>query len=163
MKIFIYVLSLFFFLKFGWTIAQQVDRLNQELPQSIYLDLATTVIVGDASINYELPLQTQWLLRFGIGVGYYVGWETDASKTSAGLLSMVNFITDGSSSHFECGAGLSLNRIVNEYDSVYIKIYPAFITGYRYQAYDSGFVFRTGLGFTFAFGYALYLSFGTTI
>jgi hypothetical protein len=147
----------------GFAIAQQVDSINKDIAQSIYLDLATTLIVGEVSVNYELPLQSHWLLRFGIGMGYYIGWETDASKTSAGLLSMINFIPGGSSSHFECGAGLSLNRIVDEYDSVYIKIYPAFDIGYRYQSYEGGFIFRTGLGFTFAFGYLLYLSFGTTI
>lgn len=162
MQIFSNILLLFFLMNSGFTIAQQVDSLNQELPQSLYLDLATFLIVGNLSINYELPLQSQWLLRFGIGLGYDSGYYEKESRTTAGLLSMINFITEGSSSHFESGAGISINSI-NDGEGSQWKIYPAFIIGYRYQAYDGGFIFRTGLGATLAFGYLLYLSFGTTI
>ena len=146
-------------MNFGLTIAQQIDSLNQKLPQSIYIDLATIVYDGNASLNFEFSLQKQWLVRVGVGAGYALYPE----DISIGLLSMINFISSGSSSHFECGAGGSINRIKNYENKFEWKLYPAFIVGYRYQAYDGGFVFRTGLGFTFAFGYLLYLSFGTTI
>jgi hypothetical protein len=143
-----------------WTIAQQADTLNRELPQSLYLDLATIIYFGNASINYEFSLRKQWIIRLGVGAGYSL---YGGDKTSVGLLSMINFITSSNSSHFEVGAGGSINRMKDYKNKIEYKIYPAGIAGYRYQSYEGGFTFRTGLGFTFAFGYLLYLSFGTTI
>ncbi len=75
---------------------------------------------------------------------------------------MVNVLTSGSSSRFEIGAGGSINR-TNEDGNMQWKILPAFDVGYRYQSYSGGFVFRVGLGYTFAFGYPFYISTGFSL
>lgn len=161
MKINIYILTILLLHIPLRTDAQQVDSLSPRVPASLYLDIATALLVGNVSINYEAPLQNHMLLRLGFGAGYYSEWEGE-SKTSVGLLAMVNFLTTGSSSRFEIGGGGSINRN-NTGGNMEWKVLPAFDVGYRYQAYSGGFVFRVGLGYTFAFGYPFYISTGFTL
>lgn len=158
MKLYIYILAILLLHIPLRTIAQQVDSLSPGVPASLYLDIATALLVGNVSINYEAPLQDHMLLRVGFGAGYYLGWETENS-TSLGLLAMVNVVTSGSSSRFEIGAGGSINRTY-ESGNMQWKVLPAFAVGYRHQAYSGGFVFRVGLSYTFAFGYPFYIGVG---
>jgi|GEM_PF-6090317 len=161
MKIYMYILIILFLLFPVRTAAQVIESLNPGVPGSLYLDIATALLVGNVSINYEAPLHNQMLLRIGFGVGYYLEWEAE-DATSSGLLAMMNVLTSGSSSRFEIGAGGSINRIYEDGNMEW-KVLPAFDVGYRYQAYSGGFVFRVGLGYTFAFGYPFYISTGFTL
>ena len=140
---------------------QTIDSLMHRVPASIYLDLSPLLLAGNISANFEIPWQNHILFRFGLGTGYLSEWE-HGTTTSIGSLAMVNFLTTSSAYRFEFGAGGSLNRN-NDQGNIEWKIYPAIVFGYRYQEYSGGFVFRTGFGFTFAFGYLLYISFGSSI
>ena len=143
------------------TLAQQTDSLNLRVPESLYLDISTLLLIGNASINFETPFSNHILFRTGLGGGYVAGILDHSGETSFGLLAMVNFLTAGSSYRFEFGLGASLNKMFKENrDNSEWKGRPALVVGYRYQSYSGGFVFRIGLGYTFAFGTPLYLSFG---
>jgi hypothetical protein len=153
----------------GQTKAQQPDSLNVAVPSSWYLDIATLVLEGNGSINYEAPLSKHTLLRVGCGYGYLLGIDNEGTATSLGLLTMVNFLTSGSNYRFEFGAGGSINRITSSNnwfrgsETPQWRAYPAVVLGYRYHPYSGGSVFRVGLGFTYAFGTPLYVSFGVSL
>lgn len=157
MKIHIYILTIFLLQFHTLTEAQQVDSLNPGVPGSLYLDIATILLAGNASINYEIPLKKHTLLRIGFGSGYFAEWEAETT-TSIGLLVMMNFLTSGSDYRFEYGIGGSINR--NKGETTKWKVFPAFVIGYRYQSYSGGFVFRIGLGYVFSYGFPLYSSVG---
>ena len=160
MKIHIVLTIVFLFIT-GRTEAQQADSLNPGVPGSLYLDFATILLAGNASINYEIPLQNHTLLRVGFGPGYIVELFESRGGTSLGLLAMLNFLTTGSAYRFEFGIGGSINRI--EKRTTEWRTLPAIVVGYRYQSYSGGFVFRIGLGYTFSFGFPLYVSIGLTL
>jgi hypothetical protein len=157
MKVYIYILIILLIHIPGRTEAQEVDSLNPGVPGSLYLDIATVLLAGNASINYEIPLKKHTLLRIGFGSGYFAEWEEETT-TSIGILVMVNFLTSGSDYRFEYGIGGSINRITEE--TTKWKALPAFVIGYRYQSYSGGFVFRIGLGYVFSYGFPLYSSAG---
>jgi len=161
MKIHIYILTILLLFFSGRTEAQQADSLNPGVPSSLYLDISTALLMGNASINYEIPLQNNTLLRVGFGPGYIVELFESRGGTSLGLLAMVNFLTSGSAYRFEFGIGGSVNRV--EKRTTEWKALPAIVIGYRYQSYSGGFVFRIGLGYTFSFGFPLYVSVGLTL
>jgi hypothetical protein len=157
MKIYIYVITILLLHISERIEAQQVDSLNPGVPGSLYLDVATVLLAGNASINYEISLKKHTLLRIGFGTGYFSEWETETSS-SIGLLVMLNFLTSGSDYRFEYGIGGSINR--NKGETTEWKVLPAFVIGYRYQSYTGGFVFRIGLGYVFSYGFPIYSSVG---
>lgn len=157
MKIYIYVITILLFHFPDIIEAQQVDSLKPGVPGSLYLEVATILLAGNVSINYEIPLKNHTLLRIGFGTGYFSEWEHE-STTSFGLLAMVNFLTSGSDYRFEYGIGGSINR--NKGETTKWKAFPAFDIGYRYQSYSGGIVFRIGLGYVFSFGFPIYSSVG---
>ena len=120
-------------------------------------------------MNYEMPLSEHALLRVGCGLGYLLGFEPEGMASSVGALSMVTFLTSGGSYRFEFGVGASINRITSGNNWFHgsaaplWRAFPALLVGYRYHPYSEGSVFRVGLGFTYAFGAPLYVSFGTTL
>ena len=83
---------------------------------------------------------------------------------------MTNFVMGGTRSGFEVGGGASLMKI-NETDGnpdSYLerpgwRVFPAFTLGYRYEPPSGGFLFRAGVGYTYAHGAGLYLSFGSSL
>ena len=69
--------------------------------------------------------------------------------------------------HLELGAGLSLNQVTKDYSSKWgeadWKLLPNVVLGYRYHPYSGGVIFRTGIGFTYAFGQFFHVSLGCTL
>jgi hypothetical protein len=169
MKTQIQLLVVCLLLASGQTKAQQADSLSVAVPSSFYVDIATMVLGGNGSINYEMTLSKHILLRVGCGLGYLLGFENEGTATSVGALSMVNFLTSGSNYRFEFGVGASINRIASSNnwfhgsETPLWRVYPALVVGYRYHPYAGGSVFRVGLGFTYAFGTPLYVSFGVSL
>ena len=145
--------------------AQVSDSSGMKLRNTVYLDIATFVFGGNASINFEAPFGEHTLLRCGYGFGYLVQFD-NGTVYSSGLLAMMNFVTSGNNSRFEGGIGgsfVQINRSTNIFLSAGSKLLPSFAIGYRYQPQTGGFVFRIGLGYTYAFGAPLYISLGSTI
>ena len=144
--------------------------MHPKVPGALYLDIATVVLAGNASINFELPIQDNTLLRVGLGRGYLARFDRGTVQSS-GVITMVNFVTSGSDHRFEIGAGGSIVWIdsynvgvlgIRREDPGFIAL-PAFLLGYRYHPYSGGFLFRFGLGYTYAFGAPLYVSVGSTL
>lgn len=168
MKWRILLVSFWLLIVLGRADAQQVDSLNLRVPGALYLDVATIVLAGNASINYEHPIMGHTVLRVGFGLGYAARIGESTVSSSSGVLAMVNFLSVGGSHRGELGLGCSLNRTQGRTpffsrSTQDLKVFPAFTIGYRYHPYSAGSFFRIGLGYTFAFGFPLYISGGLTL
>lgn len=148
--------------------AQSKDNVELVLPAAIYVDLSTLIFVNNISINYDHPLSETVLLRAGVGTGGSFSAGGDGpSHSGRGILLMANYLTPGKYSHLELGAGLSLNQVTKDYSSKWgeadWKLLPNVVLGYRYHPYSGGVIFRTGVGFTYAFGQFFHVSLGCTL
>jgi hypothetical protein len=145
---------------------ENTDNLKLLEPQKIsppssvlYLNIGSLGTYTSATLNYEHLL---WKPTKGVFKSYYANFDVGVfavidliSSVNEGLTSTVGIVglTGKRNGHFEVGMGVS--TLFDSQGEVYPV--PDVTLGYRYQR-ESGFMFRTGLGFI----QGLYLSFGTS-
>ena len=148
----------------------------------IYGEVATGIVVGSLSVNYE-RMVTDWLsLRAGVGVAVSPDWHfnlcfdfsgsgctedgsgsQDDTNFSGGLNLMANFLVGGENAWMlELGLGASLmfgkGQLFNL--GADVNVSPAASLSARYQPLDGGFFFRGGLLWTYGVGLPIGFSFG---
>ena len=135
----------------GFLVLPAPLRAQQPEPGNIvYAEIATVVLFGAVSVNYERVLHPHFSVRGGFGAGYAL-----LGGAGLGPQVMVNFFTRGPNSKFEVGAGASL--IYRSADWVPT---PAFSIGYRLQQTRAGFFLRAGLAWSYWFGVPFQVSLG---
>jgi hypothetical protein len=157
------------------THTMQSDSLPSLAKNALYLEIATIVLAGGASMNYERMLTDNISVRTGLGAGYYTSLSsTYSDATAIASMGMLNLLTAGNNHKFEIGAGVSVILPVKNKKGVLhflgdrdfipgkISFMPAFALGYRYQQSEGGFFFRAGLSLTYLFGFPFQLSAGYT-
>jgi hypothetical protein len=147
------------------------DSLLPAARNTVYLEGATALYVGGASINYERVLTRDYSIRTGLGTGYYADLGDNIPKTAFGTMVMLNYLTSGSDYHFEAGAGASLLYFKDGFSGGdYMarvspgqwSVMPAVAIGYRYQQRNGGFFFRVGITYTYFMVTPIQVSFGHT-
>jgi hypothetical protein len=141
------------------TSAQQGKPVAQHTSGALYLDVASLLLCGSASLNYELPLGAAAALRLGVGTGYMNDLGGSSMKFSSGVLLMPTFLIGGEDTYLEIAFGGSFNAEVGRPD---LALLPAAIVGYRSQPAEGGVLFRMGVGYTFSYGFPFYISIGTS-
>ena len=153
----------------------QSDSLPSQAKNALYLEIATIVLAGGVSVNYERMLTDNISVRTGLGAGYYTSLQSEYSDATAiATMGMLNLLTAGNNHKFEIGAGVSVIFPVKNKKGVLhflgdrdfipgqISFMPACALGYRYQQSEGGFFFRAGLSLTYLFGFPFQLSAGYT-
>ena len=152
----------------GAAFAQPTNSPNTTKTNTIYTELATSVLTGSASLNYEHLLTHNFSIRLGYGFGYY--GSARGITTADGPLSMVYYSFSASNSKAEIGLGGSL---MNKRDGIprsdisFLagtgwRISPSIALGYRYQQFEGGFFFRIGITYAYLFGGPIQISLGHT-
>jgi len=124
---------------------------------TIFAEVSTLVVVGNASVNYERKINDMLSARVGVGMGYLCClWDGDGIG-GGGVLGMLHFSTRREHK-FEAGLGVSF--ATTEPHRAVARAYPSFTLGYRYQRAQGGFVFRVGANWTYVYGIPYQMSFG---
>jgi hypothetical protein len=163
------------------TIGITRDAMSQSVPtddsllpaarNTVYLEIATMLFVGGASINYERVLTQHLSIRTGLGTGYYADFGDKVTKTAVGDMVMLNYLIGGGDYHFEAGAGASLMYFKDGFTGGDLwapvspgqwNVMPAVAIGYRYQQRDGGFFFRVGITYAYFMVTPVQFSFGHT-
>ena len=122
----------------------------------IFAELATIIVIGNVSVNYERRLNESLSARVGVGVGYGVIFDSEIG--GGGATGMLVFTTSRSASKFEAGLGVSYVSVgFSDPDN---HVFPAITLGYRHQRPQGGFVFRVGANWTYLYGLPVQVSFG---
>ena len=163
------VLFLFVFLS-SLTFAQvnDTDGSNGLLKNSFSLNIGTAILATAAGLNYErvMPKKNMYYtLSAGVNLFRFVFFTTENHT----VLSIRNGLITGldARNHFEASIGLGWDNVNKEASggiygsggssaSQYNQFIPVGNVGYRFQAPNKNFVFRTGFGFP----ELLYISFG---
>jgi hypothetical protein len=134
------------------------DSLLPVARNTVYLEVATALLVGGVSINYERVLTQHFSIRTGLGTGYYADFGDKVTKTAVGNTVMLTYLLGKGDYHFEAGAGASLMYFKDGFTGGdYLAgvlpgqwgVMPAIALGYRYQQRDGGFFFRVGITYTY--------------
>ena len=154
------VLFLFVFLS-SLTFAQvnNTDGSNRLLKNSFSLNIGTAILANAVGLNYErvMPKKNMYYtLSVGANI-YRLVFFTTENHT---VLSIRNGLITGldARNHFEASIGLGWDNVNKEASggiygsggssaSQYSQFIPVANIGYRFQAPNKDFVFRTGLGF----------------
>jgi len=135
-----------------------VSLIAEPLPGKkniIYVELGTILLTATGSLNVERVVHERWTVRAGYGSSIAVaGLGADGRY---GWLAMANYITRRHRHKFELGGGLCLLRR-DSYGTP--EVWPALAVGYRYQRPQGGFFFRSGLSWTYGFGFPFQASAG---
>ncbi|MEO6048844.1 MAG: hypothetical protein ABIQ57_15280 [Candidatus Kapaibacterium sp.] len=148
-------------LLFIWIIITVVASGQTEQPKpemgwnAVYGEVATGLLMGEASINYDRRFSDHFSARIGTGLGYMF---SNGIHGSFGGLFMLNYFNNGKEPGMEIGAGLSYSLPRNDSVVTRLNPTPAISFGLRYQS-DHDF-FRFGLTYDFRFGFPLQLSMG---
>ncbi len=143
------------------SIAVSINGLNKNI---VYGTASLFRYMASVSANYEriIKFKENAPLKYSIikiGYGEWADWGESGNYIIVGL----SGLTGSRASHFESHLGLTVLYFISDYEleldwkeyinephpskSDFIKYYPSFALGYRYQKPGGYFVFRTGSGF----------------
>ncbi|MEO5931139.1 MAG: hypothetical protein ABIR47_14500 [Candidatus Kapaibacterium sp.] len=128
----------------------------------IYGEIASGLIMGHGSVNYERYLGDNFSIRVGAGMGYMY---SNGFHGSGGGLFMLNYLptTNHMSNgiHLEFGAGISYALPKRDTVVSALNPTPAISFGFRVKGNDNNPFLRLGLTYDFRYGFPLQLSLGT--
>ncbi len=139
--------------------SENTDLKNSLNCNNISLNIGSALIINGIGLKYErlIPRKKVYYTLMG-GVHFnrinFFGVEDHLTiYFSNGLITGIN-----KQKHFEASLGLGLDKYRFHYsrDFRYSEFAPIFNIGYRFQAPDESYVFRSGIGFP----ELLYLGFG---
>ena len=141
------------------SLAQDADVGSAPQPDqaknALYVELATLIFTGAASINYERILTDNVSLRVGYGVAgafFVVG-----TASGNGPQVMAHFFFGEGTAKFELGAGAAFmfseaTEFIFDTSADELLIFPSIALGLRLQPYDGGFFGRFGTAWTYGYG-----------
>lgn len=149
--------------------SQEDSIPNHQIRKIVYAEIATGLLVGSGSINYELLIESGFSIRTGFGMGYLFDVTHTTTKKAYGPLTMIYYSFPESNSKMEIGLGGSVmnltDRIGSEIkflDGEGWRLSPSFTIGYRYQPKAEDFFFRVGITYVYLLGGPIQVSFGKT-
>ena len=118
---------------------------------SIYLDGATFLYIGMASLNYERSVITSKHYKLFACAGFGGWYLYPIPKTYSGFsipISVSNLIGSGNN-HFEVDLGLRYTFLSKRSDKDRSPFFPVINFGYRYQRpTGKGLIFRSFIGYS---------------
>lgn len=120
----------------------------------IYAELATMLLTGSISLNYERAILPNLSLR----AGYGMAWMFEHDVIKCGQV-MANYFVGGDH-RLEIGFGVSISNTDATGAGVNSNTIPAFALGYRYQPWTGGVMFRAGGAWSYGYGFPVEISLG---
>lgn len=120
----------------------------------VYVELATMLLTGSISMNYERAI----LPSLGLRAGYGTAWMFEHDVIECGQI-MVNYFV-GEDHRLEIGFGVAVSSADATGAGVNSNTVPAFALGYRYQPWTGGLLFRAGGAWSYAYGFPVQISLG---
>lgn len=154
----------------GNLVFSQEDSISDHKAHEIvYVEVATILLVGSGSINYEYLLKNGFSLRAGLGLGYMFNVTHGTTKNAYGPLTMLYYSFPETRSKMEVGLGGSLMNLTDRMSSEVKfldgegwRLTPSLSIGYRYQPNAENLFFRIGFTYVYLFGGPIQISFGKT-
>ena len=157
------LIALFLSISLHNVIAQTADSstVNQAAVHNvIYFEVATFLIMGSVSLNYEHSINENYWLRIGYGGGYLIDFANKRDTWGRGPMIMAMYLM-GDNNKLEFGlGGTFLYGKIHHFNAVDWWLFPAASIGYRYQPSDGGVLFRVGLTYDYYMGAPVELSIG---